>query len=229
MNRQGRIFTESEWTAGEIQGVWLRERVRRQTWAVSVRLLHASIQETLCDAERAELEVLGADLPLPVTIRPFHDDDFEKLLTNIEIIASEGRWIGTDAPVDRKRWRDRVHEEICSGGAHLVVEVDDQIVGSGGLKQLIPGLFEIGMALVPQWRGKGIGSALLTEMVEWARRHGAYKITLQVWPHNQSAIALYEKFGFKREGRLRRHWRRRNGELWDVVVMGLALEDEVSE
>jgi len=30
-------------------------------------------------------------------------------------------------------------------------------------------------------------------------------------------------FGFQREGLLRRHYRRRNGELWDTVVMGLPL------
>jgi RimJ/RimL family protein N-acetyltransferase len=44
-----------------------------------------------------------------------------------------------------------------------------------------------------------------------------------VWPHNDRAIALYEKLGFVEEGRLRRHYRRRNGELWDAVVMGLVL------
>ncbi len=166
---------------------------------------------------------------MPPIIRPVREDDFEELLANLEIIASEGRWIGTEAPVDAKRWRDRVQQEVSSGGAHLVVEVGGRIVGSGGLKQVVPGLFEIGMALLPEWRGKGIGSALLAEMVRWARRHRAYKITLQAWPHNQPAIALYEKFGFEREGYLRRHWRRRNGQLWDVIVMGLVLEDQASE
>lgn len=46
-----------------------------------------------------------------------------------------------------------------------------------------------------------------------------------MWPHNQPAIRLYEKLGFAREGYLVKQWRRRNGDLWDVVVMGRLLDD----
>ncbi|HZD38988.1 MAG TPA: GNAT family N-acetyltransferase, partial [Actinomycetes bacterium] len=73
------------------------------------------------------------------------------------------------------------------------------------------------------WRGRGVGSALLRAAIERARQAGAHKVALQVWPHNAAAIALYEKLGFQREGLLRRHYRRRNGELWDAVIMGLQL------
>src|SRR6266508_2058891 len=73
------------------------------------------------------------------------------------------------------------------------------------------------------WRGRGVGSALLRAGIEWARGAGAHKVALQVWPHNAAALALYEKFGFQREGLLRGHYRRRNGELWDAIVMGLPL------
>jgi RimJ/RimL family protein N-acetyltransferase len=59
--------------------------------------------------------------------------------------------------------------------------------------------------------------------VDWARDQGIHKLALQVWPHNDAAIRLYEKFGFEREGVLRAHYRRQNGELWDAIVMGLLL------
>jgi ribosomal protein S18 acetylase RimI-like enzyme len=49
-------------------------------------------------------------------------------------------------------------------------------------------------------------------------------VALQVWPHNERAIALYRKFGFQVEGRLVRHYRRRNGELWDAIPMALVLD-----
>ena len=48
---------------------------------------------------------------------------------------------------------------------------------------------------------------------------------LQVWPHNEPAIWLYEKFGFEREGYRRAHYRRKTGDIWDVVEMGLLLND----
>lgn len=88
------------------------------------------------------------------------------------------------------------------------------------------GVADLGMLVADGWRGRGVGSALLVAGIDWARQAGAHKVALQVWPHNQAAIALYEKFGFGREGLLRRHYRRRNGELWDAVVMGLLLDPD---
>lgn len=61
--------------------------------------------------------------------------------------------------------------------------------------------------------------------VGWARESGLHKLVLQVWPHNERARALYRKFGFVEEGYLRRHYRRRNGQLWDAVMMGLVLDE----
>jgi RimJ/RimL family protein N-acetyltransferase len=86
------------------------------------------------------------------------------------------------------------------------------------------GVADLGMLVAAGWRGRGVGSALVAAGLAWAREAGAHKVALQVWPHNQAAVALYEKFGFQREGLLRRHYRRRNGELWDAVVMGLLLD-----
>lgn len=70
-----------------------------------------------------------------------------------------------------------------------------------------------------------MGTALLQAGVDWAREVGAHKVALQLWPHNVAAARLYARFGFVEEGRLRRHYRRRNGELWDAVVMGLLLDE----
>jgi putative acetyltransferase len=60
--------------------------------------------------------------------------------------------------------------------------------------------------------------------MDWSRAHGAHKVTLSVWPHNERALRLYMSHGFGVEGRLRRHWRRRNGELWDALLMALVLD-----
>ena len=44
-----------------------------------------------------------------------------------------------------------------------------------------------------------------------------------MFPHNEAAIALYRKFGFVDEGRRVEHIRRADGELWDLIEMGLLL------
>ena len=61
--------------------------------------------------------------------------------------------------------------------------------------------------------------------VEWARETGVHKLSLEVFPWNEPAIALYRRFGFVEEGRLRKQYRRQSGELWDVLVMGLVLDE----
>ncbi len=80
------------------------------------------------------------------------------------------------------------------------------------------------MAVDADWRGRGVGGALMAAAIDWARGNGIHKLALQVWPHNLAAQRLYQRFGFVEEGHLRRHYRRRNGELWDAIVMGLVLD-----
>jgi ribosomal protein S18 acetylase RimI-like enzyme len=64
---------------------------------------------------------------------------------------------------------------------------------------------------------------MLAAAIERAREDGLHKLSLEVFPHNGAAIALYRKFGFVEEGRRVRHYRRANGERWDSIVMGLEL------
>jgi RimJ/RimL family protein N-acetyltransferase len=81
------------------------------------------------------------------------------------------------------------------------------------------------MQVAEGYRGLGVGTVLLTAIIDWARANNAHKATLQVWPHNQQARRLYEHSGFFEEGWLRRHYRRKTGELWDAIIMGLVLDD----
>ncbi|HSO56197.1 MAG TPA: GNAT family N-acetyltransferase [Actinomycetes bacterium] len=164
--------------------------------------------------------------PAPsVTVRPATLDDVDAAVAVLAEVAGEGRWIGTEAPVDVEQRRRRMVEDVEREEAIvLVAEAGGQVVGELGLYLARYGVADLGMAVAAGWRGRGIGSALLAEAIDRAGKAGAHKIALQVWPHNSAAIALYERFGFEREGYLRRHYRRRSGELWDAVIMGLPLD-----
>ena len=70
----------------------------------------------------------------------------------------------------------------------------------------------------PSHRRRGIGRALLQAAADWAREAGVTKLELHVFPHNEPALALYEDFGFVKEGYRRRHYRR-GTELVDAVLM----------
>jgi RimJ/RimL family protein N-acetyltransferase len=159
-----------------------------------------------------------------VTVRDATSADVDTLVAMLVEVAGEGRWIGVEASVDVERRRRRMAADVDAEDVIvLVAEVDGKPVGQLGLQLARYGVADLGMLVAAGWRGRGVGTALLAEAVRRAREAGAHKIALQVWPHNTAAIALYERFGFQREGYLRRHYRRRSGELWDAVVMGLPL------
>ncbi|MCV2885910.1 GNAT family N-acetyltransferase [Aestuariibacter sp. AA17] len=105
----------------------------------------------------------------------------------------------------------------------LVAEVDGQVVGQIGLDVFTSPrrkhVGNIGMGVLAQWQGKGIGSALLEAMCDLAFNWLALKrVELEVYTDNPTAIALYEKYGFDIEGTAKQY-AFRNGEYVDVYLM----------
>ncbi len=58
----------------------------------------------------------------------------------------------------------------------------------------------ISMWVAPEARGHGVGDALIDAVIEYARSSGAIRLLLDVGDHNQQAIALYARKGFKPNG-----------------------------
>jgi RimJ/RimL family protein N-acetyltransferase len=142
-----------------------------------------------------------------------------------EEVAREGRWIATEYPFDREERKARFLGYLDEPRRESFVAVgSDRVIGHAGIEwksDAVPAA--LGMMVAADWRGRGVGSALLRACIDWARSAGAHKIALDVWPHNEAAIALYRRFGFVEEGYHTKHYRRRNGELWDSIDMGLLL------
>ena len=154
----------------------------------------------------------------PLQIRPARDDDRLPLAVLFAAVAEERDGIATEPPVDIEA---RAASWTLDGT--LVAIAGAEIVGSVHVELSRFGFGEIGMAVAHEWRGRGVGSALLTAAIQWARERGLHKLSLDVFAHNASAIALYRKFGFVEEGRRVKHYRRASGDLWDTLVMGLLL------
>jgi ribosomal protein S18 acetylase RimI-like enzyme len=133
-------------------------------------------------------------------------------------VAEERDGIATEPPVDIEA---RAASWTLDGT--FVAVVGTGILGLMHIDVSRHGYGEIGMAVAREWRGLGVGSALMAAAIEWARETGLHKLSLSVWPYNTAAIALYRKYGFVEEGRRIKQIRRQSGELWDVVDMGLLL------
>ena len=58
---------------------------------------------------------------------------------------------------------------------------------------------DLGLAVAPEWRGRGVGTALLAAAEDWAMAHGAERMVLDLDVHNTGAQRLYERVGFEVE------------------------------
>ena len=128
---------------------------------------------------------------------------------------------------DAAEWRARLTDMLKPGEPRLllVAEVDGEVVGNAGLNQQ-PGAplrrrhaMGLGMAVAPtHWR-RGVGSALMRALIDWADNWaGVLRIELSVFTDNAPAIALYQRHGFEVEGTLRA-FALREGRYADVLTM----------
>ena len=105
-------------------------------------------------------------------------------------------------------------------------QVTDPIVGFAGMWVLYDEAHITTIGVDPDHRGRGLGELLLVSLFDEAIRRSAEWVTLEVRVSNQTAQALYEKYGFTRQG-LRRRYYSDNGE--DAYIMwSPSLRDKAS-
>lgn len=107
---------------------------------------------------------------------------------------------------------------------NLVAVVSERVVGILGL-HTFPNrprrrhVGAIGIGVHDDWHGKGVGTALMRACIELADNwFNLTRLELEVYTDNEAAIRLYERFGFEREGLLRKH-AFRDGNYVDAYVM----------
>ena len=160
-----------------------------------------------------------------VVIRRATGADAPALVELARAVGSEpGAWLLSD-----HEWRsvseERRYLRALRGYPHaavFVAQVPEGIVGRLSVaRDSHPSshhVADLGLMIAASHRRRGIGRALLEEAVSWARDSEVRKLELHVFPHNAAAIALYERFGFVREGYRRRHYLR-GDEYVDAILM----------
>ncbi|WP_327093282.1 ribosomal protein S18-alanine N-acetyltransferase [Nonomuraea sp. NBC_01738] len=89
---------------------------------------------------------------------------------------------------------------------YVVAVVGDEIIGYAGLAAAGDQADVQTIAVLAAHQGRGIGGAMLTELLGEARRRGAGEIFLEVRADNPRARAVYERFGFEEIGVRRRYY-----------------------
>jgi len=90
------------------------------------------------------------------------------------------------------------------------------LVGYAGTWQILEEAHITNISVKPSFRRRKIGEALLHTVIENCRKNGVKYITLEVRVSNQSAISLYEKYGFKSLGKRKQYYQDNNE---DALIM----------
>lgn len=159
-----------------------------------------------------------ADEALPVVVGPMRDEDWPAVRAIYEEgIATGNATFETHAP-DWRNW-DASHLDAC----RLVARAGGEILAWAALtsvsrRQVYRGVGDLSIYVAERARGRGVGRALLTALVEASERAGFWTLQAGIFPENAASIALHRFCGFRVVGTHERIGQM-NGVWRDVVLM----------
>jgi RimJ/RimL family protein N-acetyltransferase len=147
-----------------------------------------------------------------------------------DVGGEDGAWLLTSAEwrsiTDERRYLRAVRRH--PDAAVFLAEDGDAVVGRLSLaRDVHPAsahVADLGLMVAATHRRRGVGRGLLDQAVAWAESASVRKLELHVFPWNEPAIALYDAYGFEREGLRKGHYLR-EGVLVDAILMAFQLDD----
>lgn len=110
---------------------------------------------------------------------------------------------------------------------NLIATLEDQVVAlltiQRGMYRKTRHTASLGIAVKSRHRGKGLGTVMIRRAIEWCRMNDIKKLNLEVFSSNESAIRLYEKIGFVKEG-IKKDQFNIDGKFVDDVLMTYKLD-----
>ncbi|MBM7694473.1 ribosomal-protein-alanine N-acetyltransferase [Peribacillus deserti] len=103
---------------------------------------------------------------------------------------------------------------------YLVLEEQSRIIGYCGAWVVLDEAHITNIAILPEFRGRNLGEALLVKLIQTVKSMGALSVTLEVRVSNIAAQSLYKKLGFQNGG-IRKSYYTDNYE--DALVMWVNL------
>lgn len=152
--------------------------------------------------------------------------DSAKLVAFFRTLYSETNFMlyeSGEVTLNEEQQARRIEEMSRSeSGAMFVCETNDVLIGAvfgnRGIARRTRHSLYVVIGVLQAWVGRGVGRALLEALETWARSREIHRLELTVDVDNRRAIALYEKFGFEREG-VKRHSRKIDGRYSDELYM----------
>jgi ribosomal protein S18 acetylase RimI-like enzyme len=163
-------------------------------------------------------------MPLPTDIRiaAASIDEAEEYWVALDQVARERKYLLFIEGPELLTTLDFVEKILEKGDCQYYAFDDDRVVGWCDILRThrvgLEHVGHLGMGVIADYRGRGIGTALLETCIAAVVAEGVERIELEVFASNTDAIALYEKFGFVPEGR-KIHARKLDGVYDDILLM----------
>lgn len=135
-----------------------------------------------------------------ITIRPMLFQDWPTVAKIYKYGIDTG--IATfEATVPEYKVWDNSHLKIC----RLTAIIDNHVVGWAALSPVSSrcvygGVAEVSVYIDPAFKGKGIGSNLLRQLILESEQAGYWSLQSGIFPQNTASIALHKKLGFRKIG-----------------------------
>jgi L-amino acid N-acyltransferase YncA len=155
------------------------------------------------------------------------EGDLPEVMEAINSVIREGEYLLVDREItdleSERQWFEKIKE---TGRRYLVARVDGKVIGGAALSPLTgkrAHVAELGIYILKSYRNCGLGTLLIKEFIEIARKSGFEIIQLSAFSTNKRAIHVYRKCGFKKCGKLTRDIKFSDGTYADRIMMELLL------
>ena len=185
-------------------------------WANKIICMSPSHAEALSLVEKEKVSVLGdgIDDPFGLDITAYRKcrdqiiSEINLLFAPFRVKPAEREHISQIAKLERLCFSTPWTEEmILASISHstkfFIAEKDSEVLGYIGISCVADEGYIANIAVFPNYRKQGVATALLNHVISLGRSLELSFISLEVRESNLDAIALYEKLGFKAEGKRR--------------------------
>lgn len=113
-----------------------------------------------------------------------------------EVMAIEAEAFGADA-WSQESFRQGMEQQV---GKYIAAVQEEKLLGYMGFSHIFEDIELLTVAVAKAARRNGVGRQMMAYLLDYAKRHHAERILLEVRASNGAAMGLYESFGFEKIG-----------------------------
>ncbi|WP_369433760.1 N-acetyltransferase family protein [Psychromonas sp. MME1] len=159
---------------------------------------------------------------MSIEIRQIEHKDIRGFYDALCNVASEGVYLLTTTPPPYEKMENFVLNNIENNHAQYIAIHNEKVIGWADIipleRNTMTHVGHLGMGIVSDFRGLGIGTDLLKKTIAHAWSQELKRLELEVFSDNEIAIKLYEKCSFEIEG-VKKRARFFENRYQDIIIM----------